>query len=298
MREIGPVTMDAEDSTTIGLRAVAAELGVHYMTAYRYVRTGRLPARTVLGVWQVDVDDLQRFRAAPVEREPRVHTRELRIQQMAHCLIAGDELGADSISDAILASGRDLGELYLEIVAPALSRIGQQWARGLLSIADEHRASTCAQRLLGRVGPRFVPRGRHRGTVLLGAPTGDHHGLPITIIADLLRHQGMDAIDLGADLPTAAVLQAAHNVDGLGVVGLCATTPGTACELRATIAAVHDELDGVAVVLGGSAVTAAMARDLGADHFSGGDGHEAVAAMSALAAKRRPATPAGGEDIG
>ena len=28
------------------LPEVAEKLGVHYMTAYRYVRTGRLPART------------------------------------------------------------------------------------------------------------------------------------------------------------------------------------------------------------------------------------------------------------
>ena len=40
------------------LPQVADKLGVHYMTAYRYVRTGRLPATRVKGAWQVDPADL------------------------------------------------------------------------------------------------------------------------------------------------------------------------------------------------------------------------------------------------
>ena len=44
------------------LAEAAQELGVHYMTVYRYVRTGRLPARQVAGEWQIEPADLARFR--------------------------------------------------------------------------------------------------------------------------------------------------------------------------------------------------------------------------------------------
>ena len=40
------------------LQQAADKLGVHYMTVYRYVRTGKLPATRVGGGWQVDPDDL------------------------------------------------------------------------------------------------------------------------------------------------------------------------------------------------------------------------------------------------
>ncbi|MDA8269090.1 MAG: helix-turn-helix domain-containing protein [Actinomycetota bacterium] len=36
-------------SDVIGLQQAADRLGVHYMTVYRYVRTGRLPATKVGG---------------------------------------------------------------------------------------------------------------------------------------------------------------------------------------------------------------------------------------------------------
>ena len=39
----------------ISLQEAASRLGVHYMTAYRYVRTGRLPARRDGAQWFVDV---------------------------------------------------------------------------------------------------------------------------------------------------------------------------------------------------------------------------------------------------
>ena len=281
-------TTSNNSSGSMSLKAAAEHLGVHYMTAYRYVRTGRLPARTVGGFWKVEAEDLRRFQAAPADLEPHRETRERRIQQMIHCLVAGDEFGADSVADATLASGFEVAELYLEIVSPALRRIGEQWASGELSVADEHRASTCAQRLLGRIGPRFVTRGRRRGIVLLGAPAGDHHAIPVTMIADLLRHEGVEAIDLGADVPTEALLHAAHKADGLGVIAICATVSGTELSIRASITAAHDELDGVVVALGGAAVTEEVARDLGADYFSGNNGVAALAALVALAIAARP----------
>jgi excisionase family DNA binding protein len=44
----------------LGLREAADRLGVHYMTAYRYVRTGRLPATRIGAQWWVDPDAVRR----------------------------------------------------------------------------------------------------------------------------------------------------------------------------------------------------------------------------------------------
>src|SRR4051794_37336472 len=49
------------DDETFTLREAAERLGVHYMTAYHYVRTGRIPARQRGRMWEVrraDVDAL------------------------------------------------------------------------------------------------------------------------------------------------------------------------------------------------------------------------------------------------
>ena len=46
---------------SISLQEAASRLGVHYMTAYRYVRTGRLPARRDGAQWFIDPRDLDRM---------------------------------------------------------------------------------------------------------------------------------------------------------------------------------------------------------------------------------------------
>ena len=47
---------------TITLTEAAERLGVHYMTAYRYVRTGRLPATKLGSEWRVETSDVDAMR--------------------------------------------------------------------------------------------------------------------------------------------------------------------------------------------------------------------------------------------
>ena len=57
--------VSAEDellSDSLSLREAAEELGVHYMTVYRYVRLGMLPATKDGTVWRVDRNALREFR--------------------------------------------------------------------------------------------------------------------------------------------------------------------------------------------------------------------------------------------
>lgn len=52
--------MDAKDLT---IQQAADQLGVHYMTAYRYVRLGMVPGHKAGSTWHIDAADLHRFRA-------------------------------------------------------------------------------------------------------------------------------------------------------------------------------------------------------------------------------------------
>jgi len=53
------------DAGTLSLRECAERLGVHYMTAYRYVRTGMLAAVKQGTEWRVAVEDLESFGSDP-----------------------------------------------------------------------------------------------------------------------------------------------------------------------------------------------------------------------------------------
>jgi excisionase family DNA binding protein len=270
----------------VSLREAAQRLGLHYMTVYRYVRTGRLPAHRDGQEWLIDPADLSRLQERPAATPGR-RTRQDRIPILIARMTAGDEAGAWQVIDEALTSGMDATGIYLDLLVPVLRGVGEAWVAGTVSVAGEHLASAVAQRIVGRLGPRFARPGRKRGTVVLGGPPGEQHSLPGAIIADLLRGQGFDVIDLGANTPPGSFAEAAQQASRLVAVVIGATAPGLDDGIRAAVAALADTPITATVLVGGAAVAGAEhARRLGADAWTGPDGRAVLAAVNRVAAAR------------
>ena len=269
------------------LREAAERLGVHYMTAYRYVRTGRLPATREGAEWRVRASDVERLYAREAKPSQRSAPRRAARSNLEQCLVAGDEAGAWAVVEGSLAAGASPEEVHLALLAPSLASIGTRWERGRLSVADEHRATAVAQRLVGRLGPRFARRGRKRGTVVLGAVAGDTHALPGAILADLLRGRGFDVVDLGADTPAESFVDAARHANRLVAVLVGATTSGQERVVKRTVTLLHAADLASPVLVGGFGVDdEEHARSLGADGWTGHDGERACAVVELMAAAR------------
>ena len=272
----------------IGLREAAERLGVHYMTVYRYVRTGQLPAVRDGAQWTVAVSDLRRVgparKVAPRHRTARAE----RPARLVDRMVAGDEAGAWAVVEGALSSGADPENIYIDLLTPSLRAIGDGWERGELSVAEEHRASAVAARIIGRLGPRFARRGRTRGTVVLGAPPDEHHGLPGAIVADLLRIDGFEPLELGANTPAQSFAETALGADRLVAVLIGATTPRPDTAVRTVVQALRQAGVTAPILVGGRAITDLdHARKLGADGWSGTDAVSAVAAVEAAADRGR-----------
>lgn len=231
-------------------------LGVHYMTAYRYVRLGVLPATKVGGTWHVTSADLRAFQqGAPSVGEPgNAKRRAPWAARLEARLVAGDTRGAWGVIEAAMAAGTELEDIYLEVIAPAMRNIGARWDAGELDIAIEHRASGIAQRLIGRLGPRFARRGRTRGTVLVGTPPGERHSLPVSMLADLLRGGGWEVSDIGADLPVDSFVHALQNTPDVSAIGVSISSQEGLEHAAALFAALSAAAPDVPVVVGGAAV--------------------------------------------
>ena len=283
------------------LQQAASLLGVHYMTAYRYVRLGQLPAFKQGGTWHVVASDLEALRtrgSVAADHQPATSsldgTKSARRRapwaaRLEARLAAGDARGSWSVIEAALAAGAEVDEVYLEIIAPAMDSIGRRWECGDLDVGYEHRATGIALRLVGRLGPRFVRRGRTRGAVVLGAPVGEHHSLPLAMLADLVRQDGWDVSDLGADVPEASFVHAVASTPDLVAVGISVINQLSLAAAASTLAALRASgvlAPGVPLVVGGRAVhDEAVGLALGAD-FVAADARSFVALLG------RPSRPA------
>jgi excisionase family DNA binding protein len=254
-------------SESLSLQEAADRLGVHYMTMYRYVRLGLIPARKEGGSWRVQESDL----AAPAEpTEPRpVRGSAPWSQRVEARMVAGDVTGAWAVMEAAMASGTAPSEVYSDLLAPALVSIGERWASGELGVDGEHLASAVAARLIGRLGPRFNRRGRSRGTVVTAMPSGERHGLGLAMLADVIRGEGFSVLDLGPDTPPATLVAAMRKAEDVRAVCLSVVYSEALPHIPEMIGAVRQEFDAIPVILGGHAVHGLeQAIALGADAWA------------------------------
>ena len=217
------------------LREAADALGVHYQTAYGWVRHGVLPARKTAGGYEVsegDVRALAERRAAGTAPRPEVRVRDWAAQaeRLYAAIVTGNETGARHDLDR-LADGVPVTDLCELVIAPALRRIGEQWAAGELTIAVEHRASAICERLIA--ARAHQPQGRPRGVAVTATPPGERHGLPALMAAASLREDHWLVHHLAADLPTEEVTGLALGAAADLVVLSCATTQGARLATRA-----------------------------------------------------------------
>ena len=264
-------------SSPLTLQEAADQLGVHYMTAYRYVRLGLLEASKSGGAWQVLPEAIERFRdggdTAPVARGDSAPWAE----RFESRLVAGDARGAWGVVEAAMAAGADLDGIYLDVLTPAMVSIGDRWESGEIDVAIEHRASGIAMRVIGRLGHRFVRRGRSRGVVVVGAPAGETHAIPTAILSDLLRIRGWEVSDLGADVPESSLEFAVGDEHEVKALGLSVTHPENLESLQRACAAIREVRPEIKIVVGGRAIRdAGHADELGAHGYarSGAEMHD------------------------
>jgi len=201
--------VEAPDDDQLELQEAADALGVHYQTAYRWVRSGRLPAQVVGGRYQVARRDLVRVEAerrSPTARRPPSDKRlDGYVERMYDALVIGDEAHARRISHQLVGEGANVVVFVQRVLVPALYRIGDAWHNGDLPIWSEHRASAIAERVVAELS--LNPRGRRRGVVAVASIAGDHHSLPTMMATVALRDANWQVHHLGADTPPAELVR-------------------------------------------------------------------------------------------
>ena len=115
-------------SDRLSLREAADELGLHYMTVYRYVRTGLLPATKDGGMWWVKVADLRNLQVSPSAEVGRGKRDLARlVPRLVNALVSGDESGVWRIADSQKQAGCGIEEFCIDLLVPTMDKIGKEW---------------------------------------------------------------------------------------------------------------------------------------------------------------------------
>ena len=283
--------MPPDPSAHLSLHEAADRLGVHYMTVYRRVRLGILPARKIGGTWLIDPADLERATTTPDRGRRRRGSSHPRLsiwqERLRARMLGGDIAGSWQVIEAAMASGFEPGEIYVRILAPSLHAIGASWRSGRVSIDQEHLASSVAATLIGRLGPRFIHPGRKKGVVIVAMPPGERHGLGVAMLADIIADAGYGVLNLGPDTPTASLVAAMRDAGSLAAVAVSVVDIERRTAAGRLLAAARRERPSVPRLVGGNAIPdEGLALALGADGWVA-DPRELGDLIEALRARAR-----------
>ena len=187
------------------------------------------PTRSAGGLRLYSLDDLQRVRlmqahldsglaaaqaAALASREPGREARHIAAptavrEELAEALGRFDEPRAQAVLDGALAVAT-VDTLLTDVVLPFLHDLGERWARGEASVAQEHFASSVLRgRLLG------LARGWGNGLgplAQLACLPGEQHELGLIACGLALRSRGWRVAYLGSNTPLETTEAAARSL--------------------------------------------------------------------------------------
>jgi MerR family transcriptional regulator, light-induced transcriptional regulator len=262
---------DAEGEL-LTLQEAADRLRVHYMTAYRWVRRGELPAFKAGGRLRVRGQDLDRFLAdrevditSPTP-QPRRTDWPTHVERLTDLLLAGAAVEANGLVRKVVADGAPVGEVYISLLTPALHAVGDEWAAGRIVVGVEHRATEIAGAIMARLSENFRRRGPSRGVAVTLSLPGDEHRLGCAMVADFLRAGGYDVHHLGNQV-TIDDLCVFLQVVPADVVALSITTDAfPPAVLAGVVEGVQAERPGALVVVGGQGARKNLVDQVGALH--------------------------------
>lgn len=123
-------------------------------------------------------------------------------------LLRGDERAAESLTrDELSRSAADVPTWWRQVVAPALQTIGRRWSDGTVTVAEEHVATSIAQRVMDRCFPSPpAPRSGDK-RVAIALPAGERHEMAGRMLRDCLVLHGFNVVYTGADTPTESIIR-------------------------------------------------------------------------------------------
>ncbi len=170
---------------------------------------------------------------------------------LASLLTSGDdELAAWTLRHALREASRAV--VYDGLLKDAMRLVGERWATGRWSVADEHLASRTLMRALEQVRPKLGPESRVGPVAVLAGAAGEQHMIGLVCLEQTLQEHGWTTANLGADVPTEDLARYVADND-VALVALSASDPARLDALGAAIGAVRDadRGRGIRVLLGG-----------------------------------------------
>ncbi len=211
------------------------------------------------------------------------------VERLVTAVQEGEDGRAAALAEEVLKEGLDL-EMVVERLTEGMREVGNRFERMEIFLPEMMLAARAMQRAMQVLEPGLAKGAKVRekkGTVVIGTVEGDLHEIGKNIVITMLRVNGFEVHDLGADVNALEFIKKAEEV-GADVIGASALMTTTMPAQREIIELLKEMglREKYHVTVGGAPVTEAWAREIGADSW-GENAAKAVAILEKAMAERR-----------
>jgi MerR family transcriptional regulator, light-induced transcriptional regulator len=262
--------------TTYSPRSIARALGVGESTIKRWCDLGLLSfERTIGGHRRLPLQEVLAFARAQglnvvlpsalgLAADGRRSAAEDVVGVLFEHLARGDSDRATRLLTSTFLAGAPVERIFDGLIAPAMERIGNGWARGQVEIYQERRACEIVSRALVDLGALAPPHARGAPTAIGGTLSEDPFGLGTLMVENTLRHCGFQARSLGVSIPAESFV-AALEMESPRVLWLSLGTVHESDRIEAIVAEIARAARRakVTLILGGRGARASRAQAAG-----------------------------------
>ena len=125
---------------------------------------------------------------------------------LREAILNGDASAAASAANVALAAGVSPVDVIADGISPAMAEVGQLFEEGEYFVPELLIAARATKEVFAILRPLLAETGaKSAGRVLLGTVEGDLHDIGKNLVGAMLEGAGFEVVDLGVDIPRAAV---------------------------------------------------------------------------------------------
>ena len=100
----------------------------------------------------------------------------------------------------------NISDFFDKILRPVMSKIGEDWETGKLTIATEHVASNIAQTLVKIIMEQSSGTGNKK-KIMICVPVGEEHHIGCDVLETYLTIKGFKVFNMGTSIPTESIME-------------------------------------------------------------------------------------------
>jgi 5-methyltetrahydrofolate--homocysteine methyltransferase len=209
------------------------------------------------------------------------------LTEIADAVIQGDGARVAEAARRGIAEGTAPKRILDEGLIAGMTVIGDRFRVHEIFLPDVLLAAKAMYAGMDTLKPLLVRDGIPSiGKVVIGSVRGDLHDIGKNLVGIMLKGAGFEVIDLGHDVAPERMVRTAVE-QGASVIGMSALLTTTMPAMREVVQLLRAQGQGgtIRTIVGGAPVTAAFAREIGADAY-GFDAGNAVDVVKDLVRRR------------